>query len=161
MVNHEYQMVDKSSGGDDNPLQRPQWWKRTAPIRRRETRVSETKGWSEILMNYYFFTTVSGAGTVMSVKPFFSAWMQTLWKMNWLLDSSGTWRTQTRLTWPGLTEFKCLCCCLWFAFPEYNILFRWMSYFDLGTQSWVSAPPRTLVSFSQSGSPTHLLLEEG
>ena len=76
MVNHEYQMVDKSSGGDDNPLQRPQWWKWPAPIRRRETRVSETKplqqskGWSELLMNYYFFTTVSGAGTVLSVKLF-------------------------------------------------------------------------------------------
>ena len=55
MVNHEYQMVDKSSGGDDNPLQRPQWWKWSTPIRRRETRVSETKqkGWSDIIMNYY------------------------------------------------------------------------------------------------------------
>ena len=48
----------------------------------------------------------------------------------------------------------------YFALPEYNILFRWMSYFDLGTQSWVSAPPRTLVSFSQSASPL-ANLEEG
>ena len=55
-------------------------------------------------------------------KTFFAAWMQTLWKMSWLLASSGTWRTQTRLTWPGLTEFKCLCC-LWFAkFPALNII---------------------------------------
>ena len=69
IVNHEYQMVDKSSGGDDNPLQRPQWWKWPAPIRRRETRVSQTKQKGRDI-DELLFTKVSGAGTVLSVKLF-------------------------------------------------------------------------------------------
>ena len=82
----------------------PRWWWQPTQVGTMEemdsTHLREA-GLSEIIAN--FGQKFSLPGHIRNLFTF-SAWTRTLWIMSWLLDSSGTWKTQIRLTWPGTCQ---------------------------------------------------------